>query len=124
MIYEVITTIQADTDLREMYEYIAFEPLAPENAARQLERLEKHIIGLEKFPEKYRLYEKEPWHSRGLRVMPVDNYLVFYIPNKETGLVTVLRVIYSGRNTDEQLTTLCSTECLPDPGTYSHFGKN
>ena len=33
MIYEVITTIQADTDLREMYEYIAFELLAPENAA-------------------------------------------------------------------------------------------
>ena len=103
MIYEVITTDQADADLRGIYEYIAFELLSPDNAAGQLERLEEHIIGLEKFPEKFRHYEKEPWHSRGLRVMPVDNYLVFYIPNKDAGIVTVIRVMYAGRDVDNQL---------------------
>ena len=41
MIYEVITTDQADTDLRGIYEYIAFELLLPDNAAGQLDRLEK-----------------------------------------------------------------------------------
>ena len=46
MIYEVITTDQADADLRGIYEYIAFELLSPDNAAEQLERLEEHIIGL------------------------------------------------------------------------------
>lgn len=40
MIYEVTTTVQADADLRGIYEYIAFELLSPENAAGQLERLE------------------------------------------------------------------------------------
>ena len=103
MIYEVITTNQADADLRGIYEYIAFELLSPDNAAGQLERLEEHIIGLEEFPEKFRPYEKEPWYSRGLRVMPVDNYLVFYIPNKDTGIVTVIRVMYAGRDVDNQL---------------------
>ena len=78
MIYEVITTDQADADLRGIYEYIAFELLSPENAAGQLDRLEEHIVGLEKFPEKFRSYEKEPWYSRGLRVMPVDNQLRNY----------------------------------------------
>ena len=38
-----------------------------------------------------------------LRVMPVDNYLVFYIPDKNTRIVTVLRVMYAGRNIDKQL---------------------
>lgn len=38
MIYEVITTDQADADLRSIYEYIAFELLSPDNAAGQLER--------------------------------------------------------------------------------------
>lgn len=38
-----------------------------------------------------------------LRVMPVDNYLVFYIPNKDTGIVTVIRVMYAGRDVDNQL---------------------
>lgn len=88
MIYEVITTDQADADLRGIYEYIAFKLLSPDNAVGQLDRLEEHIIGLEEFPEKFRPYEKEPWHSRGLRVMPVDNYLVFHIPNKDAGIVT------------------------------------
>lgn len=103
MTYEVITTDQADADLRGIYEYIAFELLSPDNAAGQLEKLEEHIIGLEEFPEKFRLYEKEPWNSRGLRVMPVDNYLVFYIPNIDTGIVTVIRVMYAGRDVDSQL---------------------
>lgn len=103
MIYQVSTTEQADADLREVYEYIAFELLSPDNAAGQIDRLEEHIIGLENFPEKFRAYEKEPWHSRGLRVMPVDNYLVFYIPDRDTGLVTVIRVMYAGRDVDDQL---------------------
>ena len=38
-----------------------------------------------------------------LRVIPVDNYLVFYIPNKDTGIVTVIRVMYAGRDVDNQL---------------------
>ena len=103
MIYAVITTDQADADLRGIYEYIAFELLSPDNAARQLGRLEEHIVGLEEFPEKFRYYEKEPWHSRGLRVMPVDNYLVFYIPDNDAGIVTVIRVMYAGRDVDGQL---------------------
>jgi toxin ParE1/3/4 len=103
MIYEVITTEQADADLRGVYEHIAFELLSPDNAAGQIERLEKHIIGLENFLEKFSAYKKEPWHSRGLRVMPVDNYLVFYIPDKKAGIVTVIRVMYAGMNVAEQL---------------------
>jgi toxin ParE1/3/4 len=103
MIYEVTITDQADADLRGVYEYIAFELLSPDNAVGQLERLEEHIIELENFPEKFRTYGKEPWHSRGLRVMSVDNYLVFYIPDNAAGIVTVIRVMYAGRNVDEQL---------------------
>ena len=103
MIYEVTITEQANADLRKIYEYIAFELLSPENAAGQLDRLEENIIGLEQFPEKYRAYNKEPWQSRGMRVMPVDNYLVFYILDKDAGLVTVIREMYEGRDVDTQL---------------------
>lgn len=101
--YEVITTEQAECDLRGIFEYIAFELMAPENAAGQLDRLEDCIMGLETFPERFRAYEKEPWRSRGLRVMPIDNYLVFYIPNHEENIVTVIRVMYAGRDVDTQL---------------------
>lgn len=33
MIYEVITAAQADSDLRGIYEYLAFELLSPDNVA-------------------------------------------------------------------------------------------
>lgn len=35
--------------------------------------------------------------------MAVDKYLVFYIPDKEEGIVTVIRVIYEGRDIERQL---------------------
>ena len=81
MIYEVELSEQADSDLREIFEYIAFELQSPENASGQLDRLEEQILSLDTMPERYRKYEKEPWKSRGLRVLPVDNYVVLYIPD-------------------------------------------
>ena len=35
--------------------------------------------------------------------MPVDNYLVFYIPQEEDKTVTVIRVMYGRRDIDAQL---------------------
>lgn len=77
--------------------------LSPDNAAGQLNRLEKDITSLNEFPEKFRLYEKEPWSSKGLGVMPVDNYQVFYISDKAEHIVTIMRVIYVGRDIENQL---------------------
>ena len=101
--YKVIVADQADQDLREIYEYIAFELLSPDNAAGQLERLELAINKLDAFPETHKRHEEEPWQSRNLRVLPVDNYLVFYIPDNDDMTVTVIRVIYCGRDIKEQL---------------------
>ena len=103
MIFDVQISDQADKDLREIYEYIAFELLAPENAAGQLNRLEGAIGKLGVMPEKYQRYEREPWFSRGLRVFSVDNFLVFYVPNMETKVATVIRVMYGGRDVDKEL---------------------
>ncbi len=54
-------------------------------------------------PERYPRYNDEPWYSRGLRFVSVDNYIVFYIPDIEAQIVTIIRVMYSGRNIEEQL---------------------
>ena len=48
MIYEVEVSEQADSDLRGIFEYIAFELQSPENASGQLERLEEQILSLER----------------------------------------------------------------------------
>ena len=110
MIYEVEVSEQADSDLRGIFEYIAFELQSPENASGQLDRLEEQILSLDTMPERYRKYEKEPWKSRGLRVLPVDNYVVLYIPDSDKKVVTILRVMYAGRGRiccDERTDRLC-----------------
>lgn len=103
MIFTVEISEQADRDLRAIYEYIAFELSSPVNASGQLDRLENRIISLEEMPERYQRYEKEPWHSRGLRIFPVDNYVVCYIADTENRIVTVIRVMYGGRDIEHQL---------------------
>lgn len=103
MIYSVKISAQAEEDLKSIFEYIAFELMSLQNAHAQLDRLESDILKLKEMPGRFSLYEKEPWLSRGLRIMPVDNYLVFYIPDKETKTVTVLRIMYGGRDAEKQL---------------------
>lgn len=103
MSYEVRLTPEAKADLRGIFEYIAYNLQSVQNAVGQLDRLEQGIKSLDQMPERFRIYEKEPWRSRNLRIMPIDNYIVFYIPNHEKNIVTVIRVIYGGRDIDSQL---------------------
>lgn len=65
MIFEVEISKQAENDLRGIFEYIAFELQAPENAAGQLDRLEDHILNLEKMPERYRKKENPIYETSG-----------------------------------------------------------
>ena len=103
MIDRIEITEQADHDLRGIYEYIAFELQSPDDAAGQLERLEKSIAKLGEFPEKFARYENDAWRDRDLRMMLVDHFRVCYILCKETSTITVIRVMYVGRDIDEQL---------------------
>ena len=103
MIFEIEISAQAEADLCSMYEYIACELQSPQNAGGQLDRLEKNIMKLSQIPERFRQYDKEPWHSRGLRIMPVNNYCVLYIPDAEKAVVTIIRIMYGGRDIEAQL---------------------
>ena len=103
MIFHVAYSAEARQDLRDIYEYIACELLVPETATGQTERIMKAIRSLEQIPMRHRLYEEEPWHSQGLRVLLVDNYLVFYLPDETNATVSIIRIMYGGRDIDKQL---------------------
>ena len=97
MIYSLEITSQAERDLSGIYEYIAFELQSPQSAAAQLSRLEENILALD------RRYDREPWHSRGWRIMPVDHYCVFYMPDHDRKAVSITRVLYGGRGIENVL---------------------
>ena len=101
MKYRIEMTQQAGIDLRGIYEYIAFELMSPQYALQQVERIEAQIQKLNHLPERFRIYEKEPWKSRKLHQVGVDNFIIFYFVGQE--VVTLIRIMYGGRDIDEQL---------------------
>ena len=101
--YAVLITETAENDLRGIYEYIAFHLHSPGIAEKQLERLETAVEKLGYEPERFGKYGDEVWQSRNLRMMPVDNYCVLYIPDTVALRVTVIRVMYKGRDIKTQL---------------------
>lgn len=101
--WTVVYTEQAERDLRSIFEYIAFSLLEQEIAVNQVRRIIDAVAKLNAMPLRYHLYEKEPWHSKGLRVLPIDNYLAFYLPVEAKMTVAVIRIMYGGRDIEEQL---------------------
>ncbi|MDE5817940.1 MAG: type II toxin-antitoxin system RelE/ParE family toxin [Lachnospiraceae bacterium] len=103
MSWNIVYTAQARQDLRDIYEYIALELLAPETATGQTQRIMKTIRTLGEMPMRHQLYGEEPWHSRGVRFLPVDNYLIFYLPEEPQNTVNIVRIMYGGRDARKQL---------------------
>lgn len=103
MNWTVKYSARARQDLRDIYEYIAYKMLSPDTASGQTGRIMKEIRSLEKMPLRYRLYDEEPWHSQGLRFFPVNHYLVFYLAGDIEHTVTIVRIMYGGRDISRQL---------------------
>lgn len=101
--WKVYYTDKAENDLGDVYEYIAYTLLAPETAKGQANRIMDAADELDHMPYRFPLYDDEPWHSRGLRKMPVDNYIVYYLPIEAHKLVAIVRVIYGGSDTKSKL---------------------
>ena len=103
MKYEVFLSEQAEQDIRTIYEYIAIEKQAPEVARALISRIEEQILRLDEMPYRFHEYENEPWKSRGMRIMPVENFLICYIPIEKYGSVNIIRLFHSGQIIDKQL---------------------
>ncbi len=98
MNWEVVYTDRASADLEEIFRYIAIDLQEPEIAKRQVIRILDSIEDLVVMPNKNPLYDKEPWHSRGLRKLNVDKFLAFYLTNSNLGEIVIIAIMYGGRD--------------------------
>jgi len=96
--WRVLLTPEFKQEIRDIHSYIANTLLAPETAKKQVLRILDAVGELNEMPFRYPLHAKEPWLSRGLRKLTVDNFTVFYYPNKDTSEVAVFHVFYGGRD--------------------------
>ena len=97
-IFWVVYAPKAKKDLREIYIYISSNLLAPLTAKNQVNRIRTMIRSLDSFPSRYPIVDWEPWKSMGMHRVPVDNYAIFYTVDNQNLLVTIIRIVYSGRD--------------------------
>ena len=103
MSYQVKLTLHAIGQLKEIIGYISKQLLVPDVALAWSDRLQKEISKLDTFPLRYPLVEEEPWKNYGIRKMPVENFIVYYLPEEETKTVWVTAVVYGRRNQQNAL---------------------
>ncbi len=96
-------TKNAYSELDAIYKYIAEDLNVPNTASKQIKRITSAIDSLEEMPLRNPLYDNEPWKSRGLRKMLIDNYIVFYFPNETNNEIVIMHIFYSGRNISDIL---------------------
>ena len=58
---------------------------------------------LGEMPKRHSLYGDEPWKSRGLRFLPVGKYLILYSVDDVTKIVSIVRIMFGGRDITKQL---------------------
>ena len=103
MKYTVNLSPEAVKDINGIYEYIAGALGEKETAVNMINFIEKNILSLDEMPGRYKIYKSEPWKSRGVHIMPVKKYLVFYIVDDNKKSVDVIRIIYGSRDLEEHL---------------------
>lgn len=99
--YTVEITDEALTDMEQLYNYIAFSLLSPENAIGQYNRIADAILTLDMMPERFYIMDSEPERTKEIRRMVVDNYSVFYVIQGEKVIVT--DVLYSASDIEKRL---------------------
>ncbi len=54
-------------------------------------------------PKRYKVKDREPWHSRNVRLMPVGNFVVIYFIDDIEMKVNIIRIMYGKRDIDSEL---------------------
>ncbi|MEE3333631.1 MAG: type II toxin-antitoxin system RelE/ParE family toxin [Ruminococcus sp.] len=98
MDYSVKLTSYSIFQIQKTISYISKVLLVPETAAAWSDYLEKQITGLSIMPTRFPMVDIEPWRTKGIRRMPVKNFIVYYYIEENTKEVWITSVVYSKRN--------------------------
>ena len=99
MNYSIRYSSESLFELERLKEYISRDLNAPVAAHKQVNRIIKAVSTLEIFPKLHRERRKTP-KENGLRIYPVDSYLILYSVDDEKQAVNISHIIYGSRDID------------------------
>lgn len=89
---------RAIRELDHIYEYIANEKLAPENAKGQVERIKKAVLSLDAFQQSHQERNEGRYSGKGYKQLLIDNYIAIFRIDEPHKTVHVVTIQYQGRN--------------------------
>ncbi len=95
--FEVEIAEAAEKDLEEISDYIAHMLHNVPAALKLVHKIQKAFDSLKTMPERQVLVADSYLAAKGLRVLPVANYFIFYKVNQDEARVTVVRILYNRR---------------------------
>jgi toxin ParE1/3/4 len=96
--YTVYITDLAEQELARTLDYITNELKALSAATNLADAVEQRIWLLEEQPYKFGLVQDDALAEKGLRLLPVKKYLLFYVIEEKHKKVSIVRFIYSRRD--------------------------
>lgn len=96
--YKIKINPKAIRELDSIYDYIAKDKLAPENAKGQVDRIKKAILSLDTFPKSHQERNEGRYAGKGYRQIPIDNYIAIFRIDEARKIVFVTTIQYQGRN--------------------------
>lgn len=96
--FEIVIAPDAEADLLEIRDYIAYTLLVPDVALDYIRVIRREIEKLSYMAVSIAPIDKEPWHSRGVRKIIAKNFHIYYKPDESSGRVYVMNVIYAKRD--------------------------
>lgn len=99
--YELKYLPLAQKDLKEIIGYIANSLKTPQAAMDLLHILDRSIRRLQQFPYSCKRYQSEEPLEADYRILPVKNYLVFYVVTEHD--VEIRRIIYAKMDPENQI---------------------
>ena len=98
MTYTIHITHKGEQDIIEAADHIEFTLLNPAAADSLLDTIEAEIGNLSFMPEKHQIIDDPVLKEWKIRMIPVKNYLAFYVIDDNSHTVHIVRFLYGRRN--------------------------
>lgn len=95
--YRILMSEPAVEDLQQTAEYISKVLREPATARKLVGKIKEAVMSLADMPTRHALVNDECLAAQGIRKMPVENYIVFYMVSERDGTVTIIRILYGRR---------------------------
>lgn len=96
--FKIILNERAFKDIDDIFAYIALEKQSPEYAQGQTDRIWIALRTLDTFPQSHQERNEGRYAGKGYRQLLLDNYVAIFKIDESKKVVTIVTVLYQGRN--------------------------